>query len=73
MCASVRAIATLTLHNLKGWLSSTSPNQAQAFFALKEIEQFEKDPKQLDLTPPAQPPDGPPIGSWGDTDDDWQP
>ena len=41
------------------------------FFASKQIEQFEKDPKRLDLTPPAEPPDGPPIGAIGDVDDDW--
>lgn len=63
----VRAIATLTLHQFKAWLSSASPDQAHAFFALKEIEQ------QLDLTPPAEPPDGPPIGSWEDSDENWQP
>ena len=26
------------------------------FFASKQIEQFEKDPKRLDMTPPAEPP-----------------
>jgi hypothetical protein len=34
---------------------------------LRQIEQFEKDPKKRDLTAPAEPPDGPPIG----TVDEW--
>src|SRR6267154_2291368 len=72
----VRATATLQLHTLKGWLDSASGTQsdsdpAHAFFASHQIEQFEKDPKRLDLTPPAEPPDGPPIGAIGDIDDDW--
>jgi hypothetical protein len=72
----VRATATLQLHTLKGWLDSASGTQgdadrAHAFFASRQIEQFEKDPKRLDFTPPAEPPDGPPIGAMGDADDDW--
>jgi hypothetical protein len=74
----VRATATLQLHTLKGWLDSASGRQgdadrAHAYFASRQIEQFEKDPKRLDLTPPAEPPDGPPIGAIGDCDGDWQP
>jgi Met-zincin/Domain of unknown function (DUF5117) len=73
----VRAAASLRLHELKGWLDNSaggkaaSGERAHVFFAAKQIEQFEKDPKRLDLTPPAEPPDGPPIGGMGDTDDDW--
>src|SRR6267154_326683 len=72
----VRATASLKLHSLKDWLGSASGTQsdsdpAHAFFASHQIEQFEKDPKRLDLTPPAEPPDGPPIGAIGDIDDDW--
>jgi hypothetical protein len=48
-----------------------SGERAHVFFAAKQIEQFEKDPKRLDLTTPAEPPDGPPIGAMGDADDDW--
>jgi hypothetical protein len=74
----VRATATLQLHTLKGWLDSASGthsdfDKAHAFFASRQIEQLEKDPKRLDMTPPAEPPDGPPIGAIGDADDDWQP
>ena len=77
----VRAVAALKLHNLRDWLSAPAgsgarqilTDEAHIFFAAKQIDQFEKDPKRLDLTPPADPPDGPPIGSWGDPDEDWQP
>ena len=69
----VRAIAARTLHGLKDWLNSTGHSEANAFFAVEKIEQFEKDPKRLDLTPPAEPPDGPPIGAMDNADDDWQP
>jgi hypothetical protein len=75
----VRAIASLKLDELKKWLGGVhgAPTanypQAHAFFAVREIELFEKDPKRLDLTAPAEPPDGPPIGAMGDIDDDWEP
>jgi hypothetical protein len=48
-------------------------DEAHVYFASKEIELFEKDPKRIDLTPPVEPPDGPPIGSLGMLDCDWQP
>jgi hypothetical protein len=41
---------------------------AHIFFASRRIEQFEKDPKRLDFTAPAEPPDGPPIGAMEDAD-----
>ena len=69
----VRAIAALKLHELKDWLNSPAggmqviSDQAHMFYAAKQIEQFEKDPKRIELTAPAEPPDGPPIGA----DDDW--
>ena len=74
----VRAVSALKLHTLKEWLDSAAgtlsdSDHAHAFFASHQIEQFEKDPKRLDLTPPAEPPDGPPIGAPGADDDDWQP
>src|SRR5216684_5679986 len=40
-------------------------SEAHVFFAANQIEQFEKDPKRLDLTPLAEPPDSPPIGELG--------
>jgi hypothetical protein len=75
----VRAIASLKLHGLKDWLNAPTSgrqvisNQAHIFFASKQIELFEKEPKRTDLTPPVEPPDGPPIGSVGTLDCDWQP
>jgi hypothetical protein len=72
----VRAIASLDLHNLHDWLNAPTggrqsiSDHAHIAFALSQIEQFEKDPKKIDLTVPAEPPDGPPIGT--DEDWDWQ-
>jgi hypothetical protein len=66
----VRAIARLELRELNRWVSAPLPtikDQAHAAFAALQIEQFEKDPKQISVAPPAEPPDGPPIGN----DDDW--
>jgi hypothetical protein len=73
-CDEVRAIAGLKLHDLKGWLDApaggrqTISDQAHIAFASWQIEQFEKDPKRIELTASADPPDGPPIG----IDDDWE-
>ena len=71
----VRAIASLKLHELKDWLDSpegglqlSTFHHAHIYYSKKQIEQFEKDPKKIELTAPADPPDGPPIG----TDDDWE-
>jgi len=75
----VRAVAWLKLADLKGWLNAPLASRrdisdpAHTAFAVRQIDIFEKDPKRLDLTPPAEPPDGPPIGAIGDADDDWQP
>ena len=72
----VRAIAGLELHNLHDWLNAPTggrqaiSDQAHIVFASQQIEQFEKDPRRMDLTPPAEPPEGPPIGA--DDDWDWQ-
>jgi hypothetical protein len=72
----VRAVASFKLHALRDWLNiaessaSDSSERAHLFFAAQQIALFEKDPKRIDLTPPAEPPDGPPIGSAsGDFDD----
>ena len=72
----VRAIASLKLENLRAWITTAegsvvSPvdeeQRAHFSFATSQIVQFQKDPKQISVPPPADPPDGPPIG----TDDDW--
>ncbi len=73
----VRAIASLKLHELKDWLTASAesnsliPDKAHSFFAAQQIALFEKNPKQINLTPPVEPPDGPPIGSTGMLDCDW--
>jgi hypothetical protein len=73
----VRAIVNLELHQLNTWLTAGLNGQhpisdeAHIAFASRQIEQFEKDPKKIDLTQPAEPPDGPPIGTDEDWDGDW--
>jgi hypothetical protein len=74
----VRAIASLKLHELHDWLGAQPggmviSDKAHIFFTRQRIELFEKDPKRIDLTPPVEPPDGPPIGSMGMLDCDWLP
>jgi hypothetical protein len=75
----VRAAAAMRLHTLKEWLERESgakqndSDRAHTFFAARQIDQFEKDPKRLDLTPPVEPPDGPPIGGMEDADEGRQP
>jgi hypothetical protein len=68
----VRAIAKLKLHELNTRLAPVGgkpaiSDEAHIAFASWQIEQFEKDPRRIELTAPSDPPDGPPIG----TDDDW--
>jgi len=70
----VRAISSQALDELYVWLNAHKgmiepiADQAHISFALRQIEQFRKDPRKIDLTPPAEPPDGQPIG----TDDGWE-
>jgi hypothetical protein len=74
----VRGIASLKLRELHDWLA-TQPggmaisDEAHILFTRQRIELFERDPKRIDLTAPVEPPDGPPIGSMGTLDCDWQP
>lgn len=64
----VRAIAWMEADQLKGWLNAAKaaapdPSQkAHLAYAAAQIEQFQKDPKRLELAAPMEPPDGPPIG-----------
>jgi len=64
----VKAVAALEADQLKGWMvaarAGTSDPQQKAHlaYAAAQIEQFQRDPKKLDLPAPAEPPDGPPIG-----------
>jgi len=70
----VRSVASLELRELKDWLTTPQDqirDRAHIFFATQQIDQFEKDPKRIDLTAPVEPPDGPPIGGMGSLDCDW--
>jgi len=63
----VRAVASREAEQLKGWVNANRApgdpaQQAHLAYAAAQIEQFQKDPKKLELTAPAEPPDGPPIG-----------
>jgi hypothetical protein len=64
----VQAVASLEAHQLKGWLNASSASasdpaqKAHLAHAAAQIEQFQKDPKKLDMPAPSEPPDGPPIG-----------
>src|SRR5712664_515287 len=72
-----RAIAALKLEELRTWLTTAQSSardeeeRAHLFFAASQIIQFQKDPKISNVAPPAEPPDGPPIGA-DDDGDPWQ-
>jgi Met-zincin/Domain of unknown function (DUF5117) len=65
----VRAVASLKIAELKEWMSgqvksaTDESRRAQLAFAISQIDRFQKDPKQLNLTRPPQPPPGQPIGN----------
>jgi hypothetical protein len=69
----VRAVASLKLEELRNWLANPQATakddaeRAHFYLAILQIAQFQKDPKQISVAPPAEPPDGPPIGA----DEDW--
>lgn len=69
-----RAIAALKLDELKTWLATRASRDeswhAAYFYAAQEIKQFQTNPKQFDLTKPAVPPDGQPIGEPNPWDND---
>jgi len=77
--AEVRAIAGLKLGQLKDWLGGSASaadedELAHRAQASRQIEQFEKDPKKVEMLTPSEPPDGPPVGgSFGALDDDDEP
>ncbi|HKW87559.1 MAG TPA: zinc-dependent metalloprotease [Candidatus Acidoferrales bacterium] len=70
---AARAVASLKLDELKNWLTSQlnsvtdESRRAEFFFAVQEIDRFEKNPAEVHPTLPAPPPAGDPIGSG-----DWQ-
>jgi len=63
----VRAVASREAEQLKVWLRANqtagdASQQAHVAYWAAQIEQFQKDPKKLEMVAPAEPPDGPPIG-----------
>jgi hypothetical protein len=72
--AQVRAVASLKLEELRAWLATEQDSirdeeeRAHFYFAASQIAQFQKDPKKMEFLAPAEPPDGPPIGSHDDGD-----
>lgn len=66
--AQTRAIAAQTLRELKAWTrvaaaSARDPSErAHLAYAGQQISELQNDPRRLEA-PPAEPPDGPPIGS----------
>ncbi len=68
--SQVRAVAMLKISELKEWLAkqvkrTKDEDQKASFtYALAQIRAFEQDPRQLNLTRPVEPPDGPPIGNF---------
>ena len=65
-----RAIATLSVNNIKQLLSDQNSSadvseQAHQTFLLRQITQFENNPKDMSLPDPLSPPDGSPIGQDG--------
>jgi hypothetical protein len=63
-----RAVASLKLSELQDWiskrlrLSNDESQRAHLSFALAQIEQFKKNPKEFQIPRPADPPPGQPIG-----------
>lgn len=69
--SQTRAIAFLELDDLKKWLqtesSSDESRRAEFFYAIRQIDSFERNPAAIHLTHPIPPPAGDPIGQ-----DGWQ-
>ena len=69
--AEVRGVASLKLDELKKWIATRTPSakdeavRALLFFAVNQIDRFQRNPAEIHLTTPAPPPDGDPIGTDG--------
>jgi hypothetical protein len=65
--AQTRAVAALELQALKAWTAAAAnqtrdpAERAHLAYAEQQIAELQRDPRRLDA-PPAEPPDGPPIG-----------
>jgi hypothetical protein len=63
-----RAVAFFKLNQLKEWLNlqrkgvRDEVQTAHIQMGIAQIERFQKDPKQIPVTKPVEPPAGPPIG-----------
>jgi hypothetical protein len=71
--AEVRSIAAFKLDRIKTMAveeqKSRQPEEwPHLFYAEEQIARFQKDPKSVEWTAPAEPPDGPPIGM----DEEWE-
>lgn len=68
-----RAIASFQLEKLRSWLKAQLPGRTNEdekshfYFALQQIENFQKDPGKINVTRPLEQPAGAPIGA--DQDD----
>ncbi|HLV95558.1 MAG TPA: zinc-dependent metalloprotease [Candidatus Acidoferrales bacterium] len=66
-----RAVASLKINELKDWIAGQvkstmdESRRAQFFFAIQQINRFEKNPADAHLTAPVPPPAGDPIGMDG--------
>jgi uncharacterized protein DUF4953/uncharacterized protein DUF5117 len=66
--SQVRALASAEVNQLKTWLTTAQASagdtaqKAHLAYAAMQVEQFQRDPKKLNLMAPSEPPDGPPIG-----------
>lgn len=65
-----RAVATSEIESLRAWIAgrqesvSDADEKAHLQYALLQIKLFQDDPRKMNLTPPPNPPAGPPIGDY---------
>lgn len=71
--AQVRGVASLKLDELKTWIANQAASakdedtRAQFLFAESQVDRFLKNPADVHVSAPTQPPEGDPIGA-----DDWE-
>ena len=67
---AVRAVSTSQIESLRAWIAkqlavtTDAAQKAHFEYALSQIKLFQTDPKKMNLSPPPEPPAGPPIGEW---------
>jgi uncharacterized protein DUF4953/uncharacterized protein DUF5117 len=73
--AQTRAIASLAVQTLKAWATGAAARagdpaeRAHLAYCQQQIDELQREPRRVEV-PPAEPPDGPPIGS-ADDDEPW--